>query len=236
MATPSFRAADIWRSIQSAGNGPRTFTKPAGTADGDVLLWFAFWYGTASSTSWTVPSGFTEITRLEGDIFTFGMSVWRKEAGASEPSTYDFEGTAGNGVGYGYLAAYQDGNAGGSSLDAFADSGATIDSGDATANIVGVTTATANTRVVSFVTESGGSTRTFTAVGTLAEVTDCNASGYSAAVFDEVVASAGAISGRTATASGNGGFRSITIALKGVAASGPVITGPNYYYGMISGE
>lgn len=229
MTTPSYRSADIWRSIPSSGNGPRTFTKPAGTVSGDVLLLFLLWgVGSGATSSWTMPSGFTEVVRLEDTTFEYGLSVWRKEAGGSEPATYDFESTAGTTVGYGFLAAYQDGDPAGS-LDSFGSSGATLDSGDATANIAGITTASANTRVISFVAEVSGAARTFTAVAPLVERADSGqdgVSGYSAGIFDEVVASVGAISGRTATASDNGTFRSITIALKGVATA-PVITGPS---------
>lgn len=65
-----------------------TVTKPAGTANGDLLLAFF----TSNNQNATAPSGFVEI--VDGSIEVFRVQAFYKVAGASEPANYVFSVTA----------------------------------------------------------------------------------------------------------------------------------------------
>lgn len=67
-----------------------TKTKPAGTAEGDVVF-AAFVTNDASRTLNTIPNGWSIIANA-GDATSPGGRMWiaKKKAGASEPASYDF--------------------------------------------------------------------------------------------------------------------------------------------------
>lgn len=67
-----------------ANSTSATATKPTGTASGDLLLAFF----TSNSQNATAPSGWTQI--FDTTIEVFRTQVFRKVAGSSEPSNYQF--------------------------------------------------------------------------------------------------------------------------------------------------
>lgn len=92
MAFPTFRASST--SSQSF-DSTLSVPKPAGTQEGDLLFAVHICQNGTTPTGWTFVDSFTDLDGL-------GLHLYRKVAGASEPSSYTFEqSTAGA---YGALA------------------------------------------------------------------------------------------------------------------------------------
>lgn len=68
-----------------------TVSKPTGTVQGDLMIAFM---SKANTVTWTQPSGWTEVAD-QGSNPSIGISY--KVAGASEPSSYIFQGGGGSG-------------------------------------------------------------------------------------------------------------------------------------------
>jgi hypothetical protein len=81
--------APLVRAVATSGattGTSQTFTKPAGTVNGDLMVLHLIINGTAQPD--TSPSGWTK-----GDEITGGSQLhqfWYKQAGGSEPASYDF--------------------------------------------------------------------------------------------------------------------------------------------------
>lgn len=91
---PSFSAANV-----GASSGDVTINKPAGTAEGDLLVAYVLTFSQSGYGTPTIdtPAGWTKEIERTGDIYysgnTHGAVFWKK-AGASEPSTYTFTNAA----------------------------------------------------------------------------------------------------------------------------------------------
>ena len=71
-----------------------SITPPAGSAEGDLLIFTGFSNGGGGSTAiGTAPSGLTELFSSV-DTNARSRHIWWKIAGASEPSTYDWSGAS----------------------------------------------------------------------------------------------------------------------------------------------
>lgn len=70
-----------------------TCNKPTNTAQGDFML--AFFAGSTSGTP-SADTGWTQVGTTQDGGSGVRSSVWRKVAGASEPSTYTFDGGVNN--------------------------------------------------------------------------------------------------------------------------------------------
>lgn len=84
---------------RAAGNvtngGIVTVTKPAGAVEDDLLVARVVFFGSGSPTV-APPAGFTQI----GATSTapgWTVELWKKQAGAAEPASYDFTATVGGG-------------------------------------------------------------------------------------------------------------------------------------------
>ena len=219
MAYPAFRAAGALTNIPIAGGGNGNLPKPAGTAENDFLL--LLFESTTGSTVATLnlPSGFTLGDIENNGAFDNGFAWAWKIAGASEPSTYPLsQATSSSSTARAVMLAY-------SSVDTSTPIDATGDllgdtSNDTTVALADVTTTVAETLLIQLPWEYKTRTRTYTAGGSASLDWESNAAGFSFAAISEQIASASSVTGRTATASAAGQFKTFALALRGTGGGG----------------
>ena len=104
--TPASFRASATASYASGGNNTLTINKPTGTSEDDFMLAWIM-HGTAGDQTPNTPSGWTFLSFLDGG----GGSAycWTKVAGASEGSSYSFDGWTDNNDAAGLIVTYQDG-------------------------------------------------------------------------------------------------------------------------------
>lgn len=73
-----------------------TLSRPTGVVAGDLLVALLF-HDDLDTNTWSGPSGWSEIVTIVDSGDVCALSVWAKEAGDSEPSTYDFTKGSANG-------------------------------------------------------------------------------------------------------------------------------------------
>ncbi len=172
--------------------GSITLTKPTGTAEGDRLV--AIIAANSSSETYTAPAGFTLLGTLSS---VMKISVWEKEAGASEGASYSWS-RANNQIGRAGLFAVRGHDPSLESAVSLA-----LDSDPASSSSPSVDMAVADGLAISFgSTGDGGS---WTPPGAITKV---NSGGGYGAGYAEGVA-AGATGAYVWTVSGHSNVRSI---------------------------
>lgn len=188
--------AIAYRSTATAGVNSTTITNnvPAGTVDGDILLWAVAANFNASSPTFATPAGWTVI--LNNNNADRQITVFAKTA-SSEPASYAITPSVTGFSGGGRMIAYS----GGDGLDV--SSGAYFNTATTSYVAGSVTTTKTNETLVGIYLAKNLST-SFTPAGTMTERADSSAgNGYTIEVCDEVIAATGATGTRTATCAGS---------------------------------
>lgn len=228
MPSPAFVAAGSLTAV----NGTTSVSRPSvSTGDAMVLVVVAA-YGDSTVT---VPAGWTLLTSHDLDSFyeleirAFGKVV--ADAGA-EPASYSVQISqpGGNNFGYGVVLAYSGALTTGTFPAATSQRNTTSST---SASIPGLTAPSANTTqlAIYIVTSSNSNTITWTPPSGMTERIDqgINPTGFVLGIADAAVASAGAISGRTATASTSVTSVALTLLIASEVAgdtTAPTLTSP----------
>lgn len=208
MANPAYRS----KSAYANGTNTVTVSKPAGTAQDDVMI--AFITPNADNQVITAPSGWTKDVERTGGSFNPGYTVYWKVAGGAEPSTYDWSclGFVLTGVILSYSGA--------DTSTPINVSAVTNISGGASTSFVAptVTTTVANCTLLCFfgTLAGAGGGSPFTPPGSMTEREDQAAISGNACDFsicDEALGASGATGTRTATANSSQFFWTGSVAL-----------------------
>ena len=90
---------------QALGSTTITINKPAGVVEGDFLV-AQVSIGATTAASITAPTGWTSVAASNGNGNAIGTAVFRKFAGASEPTSYTFGGIGLTAAASGGISAY----------------------------------------------------------------------------------------------------------------------------------
>jgi hypothetical protein len=162
-------------------------------------------------SSLTAPSGFTLGGQVNNGSFASGVQWWWKIAGGSEPSSYSVTETAAAGTGVAAMLAWS-GVDTADPIDVSATDD-TAETGVTTISLTPLTTTVADTLYVALPYEYNGRTITVSAAGAMTKLTQSTTTGRTVAVLEESIPSAGAVTGRTATASASSDWRGLAFAL-----------------------
>lgn len=96
-SSPSYRSSSEVSAVTTAKAATVSMTKPTGTAATDVLVAIVAFgnYGGGPPLGWETPEGWVflganlRVTGSGGTQSTLAVGAWAKQAGASEPSTYE---------------------------------------------------------------------------------------------------------------------------------------------------
>jgi hypothetical protein len=203
----AFRAASAVVLLNGSGN--LTLDKPAGTASGDLML--ALIVPNTDNLNETPPSGWTKIEERTGAGYVPGPTIYWKQAGGSEPSTYDWACT---GVFKGVILSYD--NADGTTP---INAHSSASGGGATTSFVApsvTTTVDGCTLVCFFVELDFTGAGPYTPPSGMTERVDVVEDGTSRADFeiaDVLLGTAGATGTKTATATNSKNYWGASVAI-----------------------
>ena len=217
MASPLFVAAGAVGSVPSVGNGAVALAAPAGVQEGDLLILFVMTGNSATASVLGAPSGFTKVTQINSSSFVAGGHYWGKLAGGSEASTYSVSETAATVQSRACICAWR-------GVDQVTPINASAQSARQTStasiSVPSVTATVDETTLVAIVFEDNARSLTISGGGALTARQAQTTAGRSFLIADEPIATAGTISGRTATSSATGDFYAMAFAIAPDSAGG----------------
>lgn len=217
MAAPSFKSVGPYTHVPAGGAG--TIAVPGGVVDGDMLLMFIQTATSSGGLGAVSIPGWTPLQTVNSGTFEGGLRALYRVA-ASEPASYTI--SVGNNSGNPSRAIIAVYSAAGINVSAVS---ATV-SGTAQA-LPTLTTSVAPTLLVMYAAEINTRTLALNPPGTSSSRASEASGGYSSAIADEAIASAGAVGTRTFTTASNADLRLISVALTGTGGgSPPTLTSP----------
>lgn len=221
MTAPSFRSAGTLSSFGSA-DGVVAVAKPAGTAEGDLmLLVWGFCYTNVSPSAPSYPSGWTTLVEYLGTSANAGLALSYKVAGASEGSSYSIQqGTAAAGADRAKILSFS-----GIDTSTPIDVYSSLTTQDATTAPAApsISTLGADRLLITAAIEYSGANRTITPAGSMADRWQWT-SVPSLDIADETVASSGATGTRTFSSSSTGYFKTFSFALRPLGGSSGLVS------------
>ncbi len=140
-------------ATDTTGGTTLTIAVPTGTVEGDMMVAFLASDNANASGFWTPPSGWAELVDEKHSGTNLQIGLMWKEAGGSEPASYDFVGTSTASAGQ-VLTFSNDGAAWDTPV------ASTVNHNTSTSNQTGALTADTNDAIVAGWANDGGQAQT----------------------------------------------------------------------------